>query len=132
MTTPAVDPNWTHPGTVVRVIDGDTLVIRLDLGRYPHRVQTEVPIRLAGAYAPEMREPGGPETRDHVLELLRSTGLTEPYRAVTVRTRKPNPSDPYGRVVADVWADDGTNIGEAVAAFVAEHGYGRGRGASAA
>lgn len=96
--TPVPTPNWCHPAQVVRVIDGDTMVVRLDLGRYGggDRVEVETTIRVAGLYCPELREPGGHEALARAAELLIDT-------EVVVQTRKPNPRDPYGRVVADIW-----------------------------
>jgi endonuclease YncB( thermonuclease family) len=127
MTPPAAPvptPNWTHPGTVVRVIDGDTLVIRLDLGRYPVKIEAEASIRIADLHAPELKEPGGIETRAYVMDLV---GGYPAWTDVVVQTRKPNPSDPYGRIVADVWLPDGTSIATAVSKFITDHGYGPGR-----
>jgi endonuclease YncB( thermonuclease family) len=122
MTVPPVDPNWTHPADVVRIIDGDTFVARIDLGKYPMKVQIEVTIRIAGLYAPERRDPGGPEATAALRSLLGfSTPYTEENDPIVLRTRKSDPRDPYGRVVADVWAD-GVNVAEAM--IDAGHGKG--------
>lgn len=107
MTAPVPSPNWVHYADVVKVIDGDTLSVRLDLGRYPHKIQTEVPIRLAAMNSPELRTEHGPAARDK----LRS--LTDGKRLV-LQTRKPDPRDPYGRVVADAWLPDGTSLAQAM------------------
>jgi endonuclease YncB( thermonuclease family) len=112
-------PNWTHPGTVLRVIDGDTLLISLDLGKYPHRIRVEAPIRIAGLYSPELDDEGGAEAAAHLLRLLERASLTE-APIVTVTTRKPDPRDPYGRIVADVYLDTGQNV--ALAMIAAGHG----------
>ena len=52
---------------VVRVIDGDTVVCDVDLGFY---VRTRMSCRLAGINAPEHDEPGGPEAKAALAELL--------------------------------------------------------------
>lgn len=115
MTAPVPSPNWTHPALVLRVIDGDTIVVRLDLGRYwgGATLGAEGPIRVAGLYSPELSEPGGPEARQAARSMVEGLG-------VVIATRKPNPRDPYGRVVADVWLGDGRSFAELMIA--AGHG----------
>jgi endonuclease YncB( thermonuclease family) len=46
---------WTVPATVVRVIDGDAIVVTLDLGWRVYR--NEEHIRVAGINTPEIRGP---------------------------------------------------------------------------
>lgn len=58
---------YTRSATVVRVIDGDTLVVDLSLG---WDIFTTVPVRLAGLNAREHNVPGGPEATDHLREVL--------------------------------------------------------------
>jgi endonuclease YncB( thermonuclease family) len=58
---------------VVRVIDGDTFVCDVDLGFY---VRARMSCRLAGINAPEHDEPGGPEARAALAELLRRGFVT--------------------------------------------------------
>lgn len=110
-------PNWTHYAEVLRVVDGDTLVVSLDLGKYIHKVRVEAPIRIASLYCPELNEPGGKDARAHTM------GLATPGMTVTVTTRKPDPRDPYGRIVADVTLPDGRDL----ATVVAEAGHGEKR-----
>lgn len=111
---PVPTPNWVKHGTVIRLLDADTLEVRLDLGRYSTKILAQPIVRLAGLYAPERREPGGPEALAHL-------GLLAPVGApVVVQTRKPDPRDPYGRVVADVWNADGAHL--ATAMIAAGHG----------
>lgn len=111
-----IDPNWAHPAEVIRVIDGDTFVARLDLGMYwgGAKIEATGPIRIAGLWAPERRQPGGSLAAAVLAELL-----TRDRPDIVVRTRKPNPRDAYGRVVADVWA-----AGASVAALMIEAGHG--------
>lgn len=54
------DP-WIRNGTVERVIDGDSLVVRLDLG---YRVWHQTRIRLLGIDSPERGEVGWADARD--------------------------------------------------------------------
>lgn len=72
-------------GTVVTVIDGDTVVVRDAIARR-HEV------RIAGIDAPEMRQAYGARSRRHLAELLYG-------RAVTVSWYK---HDRYGRVLARI------------------------------
>lgn len=110
---PEAAPNWTHPAELVRVIDGDTAVLRIDLGRYPAKVWVEHPVRIAGLWCPELREPGGVAAMEELRLMLMEA------REIVVQTRKPNPGDVYGRIVAYVWAD-GVIVAEAMIA--AGHG----------
>lgn len=56
-----------RPGVVVRVIDGDTVVLRLRLG---FETLVEGPCRLAGIDAPEMRQEGGIEAKLWLMDRL--------------------------------------------------------------
>lgn len=47
---------WTVPAEVLRIVDGDTIRLRLDLGWY---VYTEKNCRITGVNAPELRTPMG-------------------------------------------------------------------------
>jgi endonuclease YncB( thermonuclease family) len=51
----------------LRVIDGDTFVCQVDLGFYTWSRQS---CRLAGLNCAELNEPGGPETRTELQQLL--------------------------------------------------------------
>jgi len=77
------DP-WIRNGTVVRVIDGDSCVISVDLG---FRVWHQTHVRLLGIDAPERGEEGWALSRDNLVELL----LIDPR--VVLTTRGP---DKYG------------------------------------
>lgn len=65
---------YTVPARIVRVVDGDTLRVHLDLG-WGIWLRDE-PIRLAGINAPELRLPGGGlnpagvAARDYLAELV--------------------------------------------------------------
>ena len=93
---------WTVPGNVVRVIDGDTLVVDLDLGWRVWRLGERV--RLAGINAPEMDTEQGRAARMFACDLLHL-----PYREV----HEPAPVtvmskgfDKYGRVLGIVILSD--------------------------
>jgi endonuclease YncB( thermonuclease family) len=52
---------WTVPATVLRVVDGDTVRLRLDLG---WSVYTEKNCRILGVNAPEVATEAGQAARD--------------------------------------------------------------------
>lgn len=98
---PAV--NWTFRAELVRVIDGDTLEIRIDTGfGDTHRER----IRLLGVDAPEVvgaTRAAGLETARRLAEFLRGRELV----VVTEMERV----DGFRRFLGTVWAD-GTNINQ--------------------
>lgn len=59
------DP-WVRNGAVERVIDGDSLVVLVDLG---YRAYLKARIRLLGIDTPERGEPGWAEARDNLAAL---------------------------------------------------------------
>lgn len=58
---------WTVPATVMRVIDGDTVVLSADLG---WNISLQVDVRFFGINAQEHNLPGGQEATDHLRTLL--------------------------------------------------------------
>ncbi len=74
-------------GTIMRVVDGDTVVFLSTAGR-------QMKLRLAGIDAPEKGMPYGDLARKWLINLLNSG-------VVTVRTTK---TDRYGRTVATVFS----------------------------
>lgn len=100
--------DYTRNATVVRVIDGDTVALDVDLGFY---VSVRMSCRLAGLNARELRDAGGPEARDHLARLLpvgqavvvRSVEADKyagRFIAVIVR----NGESVNGRLLAEDWA----------------------------
>lgn len=91
-------------GTVVRIVDGDTITV-LDASKTQHR------IRLAGIDAPELGQPYGKTSRQHLALLVGG-------KSVTVDWQK---RDRYGRIVGKV-LQDSTDAGLAqIKAGVAWH-----------
>jgi endonuclease YncB( thermonuclease family) len=89
--TAAVSSPFTYNATVIRVIDGDTLHVSIDLGFHVHTSQT---IRLARVNAWEMTEPRGVVARAYVLNRIVGCEL---LRISTSKQEK------YGRWLAEVW-----------------------------
>jgi endonuclease YncB( thermonuclease family) len=74
-------------GQVIRVSDGDTLIV-LDAQRQQHT------IRLTGIDAPEKSQAFGPESRDHLAQAVLNQAVTVAY----------DKHDKYGRIVGKVLA----------------------------
>ena len=83
----------TYTGIVEKVVDGDTLDVRIDLGFDVWRVER---LRLRGIDAPEMNTPAGRAAREFVERALAGCEL------VAFRTYK---TDIYARYIADVFYD---------------------------
>lgn len=95
--------SWTVPAKVIRVVDGDTLDVDLDLGWH---ITYRAKVRLAGLNCPELHTPEGVAAAEWV------TGqLTAPHPDRMVITWRPvvvksHSLDKYGRVLGTVyWAD---------------------------
>lgn len=84
-------PTYIYSASLVRVVDGDTFILDVDLGLKVHVV---VPIRLRGFYAPERRTAAGARAATIAAELLADGPLV-------VRTHKDQQS--FSRWIADVW-----------------------------
>ena len=91
---------WTVPGTVVRVIDADTLLLDLDLG---WRITYRARCRLAAVNAPEMATEAGVAAKVFV------DGLCPPGCLVTFVSKQ---LDNYGRPLGTVRLPDGSYLAE--------------------
>ncbi len=82
---------FEYRGTVTKVVDGDTVHVRLDLGI---DVRIDLVLRLYGINAPEMSTPEGIAAKYHLIELLGG-----PLFPLTIRTIKDR-REKYGRYLA--------------------------------
>lgn len=102
------DNLYTYRARAIRVIDGDTLVLDVDLGMGIHSVQT---CRLHGIDTPEVygvdkdSDEYARGTRAARILTMAVTGQT-----LIVRTHKDR-GDKYGRLLADVYVN-GTNVAD--------------------
>jgi endonuclease YncB( thermonuclease family) len=87
---------YCYNGTVLKVVDGDTLLVRVDLG-FDGFIDDR--FRLRGVDAPELETADGQMAKRFVMQRLRtgSTVLLLTYGC-----------DKYGRYLADVYFSDGT------------------------
>jgi micrococcal nuclease len=85
---------YEYAATVVRIVDGDTLYLDIDLGFF---IRMTIDVRLKGINTPELRGPtrkAGLTAKAYVVEALPVVSL------VVVRTFK---AEKYGRYLADVY-----------------------------
>lgn len=97
---------YEYAARLVRVVDGDTLDLDVDLGFRTHVFER---FRLLGYAAPETREPGGAAATAALRDRVGG--------ALIVRTHKP---DSFGRWLADVFVD-----GQSVVLELIAGGYGK-------
>ena len=90
---------WSVPARVVRVVDGDTVVLDLDLGWRIWRLGERC--RLAGINCPELSTLEGAKARAFVSDLV---GVG---RMVTFTSHS---LDKYGRPLGHVTLSDGRNL----------------------
>jgi hypothetical protein len=116
---------WEYRARPIRVVDGDSAVLELDLGC---SVRTEQEVRLLGVSAPERRETGGPECTRFVQDWIsRLPALTWPLMVATVPNTATEPTErrSFIRYLAIVWDLSGgvgqRTLNADLAAFLAEH-----------
>lgn len=93
---------YEYQATLVKVIDGDTVDLSVDLGFY---TTLQCRLRLVGVDTPERGKPGYQEAKEFVHATLYATHLK-------IRTIKhPSKSlDKYGRFLADIILPDGASL----------------------
>lgn len=91
---------YEYLATVVRVVDGDTVDIDIDLG---FRIHTSQRVRLQGINAPEVSTQAGKDAKAYLANVLM------PGDHVTVISSKPGAGDKYGRYLARIM-DGATDI----------------------
>jgi micrococcal nuclease len=90
---------YEYDATIVRVVDGDTVIMDVDLGFYMH---ARMSCRLANLNARELHDEGGLEAKAH-LEGLLPTGIT-------VRVQSVKADKFAGRFDAIIIRNGGLNI----------------------
>lgn len=92
------DNIWSVPATVLRVIDGDTLMLRLDLGWH---ITYEARCRLIGVNAPELDTEAGRAARVWVMDRLTDVG-GDSFGAGATVTLVSHKLDKYGRPLGQI------------------------------
>ncbi|WP_438712364.1 thermonuclease family protein [Aquimarina muelleri] len=98
---------YTYKAKVIKWIDGDTLLVEIDLGFY---VQTTQKIRLARIDAPEMRSSVAYRERQAKHARAVAKKFCPEESIVLITTTKQN-KDQYARYIAEVTYND-TNISD--------------------
>jgi micrococcal nuclease len=96
---------YTVPARLVRVVDGDTLRVDLDLGWGVFML--DEPIRLARINAPEMSTPEGVEARDFLTSIL-----LQPLAAQTECSFASHGFDKYRRALGELIVPSVGNISD--------------------
>ncbi len=99
---------WHYRAAYERVIDGDTVVVILDLGMH---IRYEMRVRLAGFSAPERNSPEGKAARDKMIEIFYSDRYTGamlegrywPLRVVTEKAPRGDEVTSFERYVAKIY-----------------------------
>ncbi len=99
---------WTVPAEVLRVVDGDTLEVMLDLGWGIHH---KTKVRLAGINCPEMSTPEGVAARDFVRDLL--------WGPMKIEVAS-HSLDKYGRTLGTVYFPAGQGLADLAAELFAK------------
>lgn len=102
------DSLYSYRAKIVKVIDGDTCILNIDLG---FRVFVELSCRLAHIDTPELHSP------DDVLRARASKAKQKLIEltvnpAIIIKSFKPFKSDKYGRFLVEIINSDGVNVNQ--------------------
>lgn len=105
---PVPPVTWTYQARCLRLIDGDTLHVEVDLGFRSH---IRTPVRLLGVNAPELSTPEGQAALTWVAGWMAGAGVSA---ALTIQSAHPGDysGDKYGRWLATVWRSDGACLND--------------------
>lgn len=93
---------WAVPATVIRIVDGDTIVANLDLGWH---IRLEQYIRFEGVNTPEMNTDEGKSAKEYIQSLIK------PGDKVSIVSKEIlGATGKYGRVLATVHTEDGCDL----------------------
>lgn len=111
------------------VHDADTVYLTTDQGDAWRHVRK---CRLQDVYAPELKDPGGPECRQFVLDWVHRwelSGLKWPFSVDTVTNTKYWDVKTLDRYVCVVWNADRTQqLNSTIQKFITDNKYGSGIG----
>ena len=95
-------PSYTYRAYVEKVVDGDTILARIDLG---FKVQVYERLRLSCIDAPELKTPQGDKAKKYL------TGILPKGSKLIIKSYK---NDIYGRFIADIFysQDDSADFDE--------------------
>ena len=102
--------NYTYYAKLVRVIDGDTIVVMIDLG---HSIWVKRHLRLLNVDAPETRTKDLEEKKRGIQVRNRLISFLQLRDVMTVQTTS---KDSFGRWLANVWVD-GLSVNDIVRSY---------------
>lgn len=107
--------------------DGDTLYTETDQGDWYRKVRD---CRLYQVFAPELKQPGGPESRQFVVDWIQKWNVGKwPFWVDTLQTPRGIDILTFNRFVTVIWnADRTAQLNAEVQAFVKANGYPGGTG----
>ncbi len=105
---------YTYRGRLIRVVDGDTIEVDIDLGFNVLLGQRK--LRLAELDTPEIKTDEGKYAKQVTTDWLKENTiskkqLTESVTYVTFQTLSDKP-DKYGRILAKVYGKDGATLNQ--------------------
>jgi micrococcal nuclease len=93
---------YEYKCTVIRIIDGDSAVISVDLG---FRISMEMRFRLTGINAPELKTDAGKAAKQRLLELM-------PIGSEMIVRTKKDRQEKYGRYLGLFIDSEGHEVNE--------------------
>lgn len=98
--TPAPGPAYTYRARIDRWVDGDTVIVAIDLGFsiWSHQI-----VRLLHINAPELHNAQGGLTRNGAAALAAMVKRAPPNSECMIQTHLDH-TDNWHRVLADIWA----------------------------
>jgi hypothetical protein len=114
---------WTYRASLLEILDGDTLRLLVDTGFYArHRID----LRLLDVSAPELRDPGGPETRDFVQAWYYQLNLDLEWPMLihtqTTKLIEPSEKQSFTRYIGDIHnITNGDHLNAQVRHHLAQH-----------
>ena len=106
-----------HVKKVLKVVDGDTIDVDIDLG---FSVSFTQRVRLAGIDTPESRTK---DLKEKALGLESKEFVSKQIKAattITIKTEKPDSSEKYGRILGWVYLD---NASKSLNELMIDNGY---------
>lgn len=111
--------SYAYKAELVKVVDGDTIDVRIDLG---FNVWTVQRLRLLNTYAAEHNDTGGKKHTENLQVLLKGIDTKHALLVQTIKDKR----DKYGRMLADIWVGQ-LHINSTQMAFI---GAAQGKGLS--
>lgn len=110
---------WDYRARALTVLDGDTIRMLMDQG-FNGRQQED--IRLVNVTAPEKSEPGGPETKQFVIDWIEKFPGEWPLRVLTSKSKSDVETRSFVRYLAVVYDIGGLScLNNDITRFLSTH-----------